>query len=58
MTGTGRAAAALLAIGLALSCRPPAVPTSPPPPPFSATTGLSDPHAPYNYIGRNGMVVA
>jgi len=58
MTGTGRAAAALLAIGLALSCRPPAVPTSPPPPPLSATTGLSDPHAPYNYIGRNGMVVA
>lgn len=58
MIRPGRALAAVLAFGLALSCRPPAVPTTPPPAPPSATTGSSDPHAPYNYIGRNGMVVA
>lgn len=58
MIRPGRALAAVLAFGLALSCRPPAVPTAPPPAPPSATTGSSDPHAPYNYIGRNGMVVA
>ena len=62
MIRPGRVPAAVLAFGLTLACRPPAVPTVPALPSAttgsSATTGLSDPHAPHDYVGRNGMVVA
>jgi gamma-glutamyltranspeptidase/glutathione hydrolase len=55
-----RVAAAALALALAAACRPQVAPPVPP----SATTRpaltaeSADPHAPFNYVGRKGMVVA